>query len=439
MEVGALVGGGAGHPQHVHAGVADPLQRRPQALAVGGHADEVVRRPNRAAGEDTNPVEVQVEPVALDLVLRPRRLRTYFFPHTGKKYVRAGGEVAEADPAGVDRQLARGTGHPQLDRVQGGLAVGVRPPAGDARDDQLAVHEGAAGLRLDGEGGGVLARRSGQLDRNRARGPAVEGAQLGPHREDAVVAVEAGAQVEAVEGKGAAALQPDRAPGTDRRRPGGEAGRPPEQHRAEEAQVAVGELGAPPGARLAPHPQQRAQRPTADRQLVAALPQQSADVEGVRGEHRLARQDRLAVEEDLADGGDAVEPQQNLLARLRRRCLEAGAKPPVLGVEVARLPRPPATRGGERGGRGARHRGRNPVQLGARRRVLTGVGGARGRLPAGVDLHPLVALDASERRGQRRGLGLMRGHRPASRSSPPRRRRGRRSPAPGRTRGAGRA
>src|SRR5205807_2658804 len=91
---------------------------------------------------------------------------------------------------------------------------------------------------------------------------------------------------------------------------------------------------APARARSTPPPQDRRERVAVNHELVLRS-QQSAHVERVALEHRVSVVYELAVEVHIGDRRDAVEAERDLfLCGGRLRGGEAGAKPPVLGVEV---------------------------------------------------------------------------------------------------------
>jgi hypothetical protein len=69
-----------------------------------------------------------------------------------------------------------------------------------------------------------------------------------------------------------------------------------------------------------------------------------AELERARREHRVAREYLLAVEKDLCHRRHAVELERERLPGLRLVGTKPGAKPPVLGVEVVLLTRPPTPR-----------------------------------------------------------------------------------------------
>ena len=122
-----------------------------------------------------------------------------------------------------------------------------------------------------------------------------------------------------------AALQPHRPPGTNRGRSGRKARGPAEQHRAKEAQVALGDQPrAPARARTATLRQQRREGAAADRQLVArsiAAARRrpcAPHRQRVSREHRVALEDTLAVEIHLGDRRDPIQAQAHLFTRPRR-------------------------------------------------------------------------------------------------------------------------
>ena len=82
-----LVGPEPGQPDHVHAGCPDRLQGGPELRMGRDEVDAVERRPERPAGKDGDAVDVDEQPVALDVVIRPR----------------SGRDRPEADPSEVDR------------------------------------------------------------------------------------------------------------------------------------------------------------------------------------------------------------------------------------------------------------------------------------------------------------------------------------------------
>ncbi len=123
VELGRLVEAGAGDAEHVHAGVAHQLQRRPQVRARCREPDRIDRGPDRAADEDRHAADVDREPVALDVVIRAR----------------SGGQRPEADAPAIDGRRGVATPDRQPHGMQVRLAVGVRPPRGHPRDDQLAL------------------------------------------------------------------------------------------------------------------------------------------------------------------------------------------------------------------------------------------------------------------------------------------------------------
>ncbi len=300
--------------------------------------------------------------------------------------------------------------------MQDRLAVGVRPPPRHARNAQLAaggqailagivcrlvgvVHR-PAGRRVEGELRAVGARGPAQLDIHGAHLRSVQRAQPREHRQHAVLAIQACVQRELLYVQGPAALESHRSPGTHGRRSGRDPGQPAEQHRAKEAQVAVGnQPRAPAGARAAAHIQQWAERAAADRQLVARL-QPSCHVERVRREHRVALEHQLAVQVDLGHGRDSVQAQAHLFVSSDRLRVEARAKPPILGVEIARIARAPVARVAQDCGRRTGHARGQPRELVERGRIGMGLGPAPGGLPT-VAEHKLVVTLHADARGRR--------------------------------------
>ncbi len=202
-----LVGADAGHAQHVHARVADGEDGRPQVVDRRREPDDVERGPQRAPGEDRHAVDVQGQAVALDVVVRGR----------------PGGDLAEADAAGVDDRPGCRTVRSvddEPDVVGRRVAVGVRPPALDRG-------------HADGAVGGHARRRPGRprsaartvpvgpaTSTSTARGAAVppSATQTGTDGQDAVVAIERAAAASGRRRR-RRAVAPARPGATARRRP----------------------------------------------------------------------------------------------------------------------------------------------------------------------------------------------------------------------------
>ena len=231
----------------------------------------------------------------------------------------------------------------------------------------------------------------GDLDRGRRLG--ADRGDLQAHGEHAVAAVKARAKGQLLDGDRPAALEPRPSPGSHRRRLRSHPGRAAEQHRPEEAQVALGhEPGAPAGARAAALLQARAEGAAADRELVAGAAQLCADVEPVFGEHRVALEHQRFVEVDLGDGRDSIERQQHPLAVPGGLGVERRAEPPVLAVEVVVLARAPVSRGGQCAGGRAGNGGGDPSELAQLGRAGAQAGRRGGRPPSAGQLERRLAL-----------------------------------------------
>ena len=79
----ALIARGAGNPDHVHTGAPRRLEQRPAALGRGRGQRQVGRGPHRAARKHRHAVDLQPEPILLEVTDRGHR--------------------AEADPSGRQR------------------------------------------------------------------------------------------------------------------------------------------------------------------------------------------------------------------------------------------------------------------------------------------------------------------------------------------------
>jgi len=354
VERARLIRAGTGQAQHVHARLARLHYGRAQIVVRRGHRDHVERRPNRSACEHAHPVDVQVEPVALDVVIAAR-------PEC---------ELAKAHATRVDDRLRGRSADQHAHVVQGRLAVRVRPPPRNPGHRQLAARGGLLIRAAERELGSVGARRSVQLDLDRAQRRSVQRTQSRHDREHPdAVGVDARAERQLLDRDPPPALHAHGSPRADGGRPGCEAGRAAHQHRAKEAEVALGDqLRAPARAWATRLGEQRRERAAADRQLVVldtvagGGAQARPHLQLMGREHRVAVEHALAVEVHLGHRRDAVQAQAHLLAASRRLGLEARAKPPVLRVEVVGLARPPLGGVAKRAGGGARHARGHPAQ-----------------------------------------------------------------------------
>src|SRR6185503_20726114 len=278
------------------------LQRDAQIALRSAESHDIEWGPQRAAGEHRDAVDVDEQAVALDVVLGGR----------------ARGERPEADSGRGQRLRRAAVAGPDATPVQRGLAVGMRPPGRHVRDPELAVNAEAGIVDPAGDRGPSHTGRALDLDVHGGSSLTVQAPHQPADRENAVRAVEPGADGEIVEDDPAAPLQLDGSPRTDDRRPWRESRDAPDERRSEPAQVVIGnETRSPAGARPALRGKLRRERPEADRQLVAAA-QARADVDRVPLEHRLAAEDRLTVQEDLGERRQATEAEQDLLAGLGR-------------------------------------------------------------------------------------------------------------------------
>ena len=379
-----LVGTDARDPQHVHACVTDGEDGRPQLVDRRRESDDVQRRPQRPTDEDRHPVDVQGQSIPIDVVV----------------LVRPGGDLAEADAAGVDDRpwLVRPVRSvdDEPDAVGRRVAVGVRPPPFDRGQSNDTVGSHPVVVLGDPQRLADRAGRPGDLDVDRARGCRSAGAtQTGMDGQDTVITIEAWPKRQVVDDDPAPPLQPDGPPRTDGRRPGREARDPTQQHRAEPAQVVVRDQAGPPaGSRLPLDGQLGCERTTADDEFIRAT-QPRPDVHGVGREHRLACQQGLAVQEDLGQRGDPAEAQDDVLTGHCRFGLEADPEPPVLPVEVSRV----ASRLAQRAGRCARHARGQPLEAVQARRSRVGIGGGERSLPTSIDRDADVRVDARPGRG----------------------------------------
>ena len=92
------------------------LKNRAQLTDRRRHADEIQRAPDRSAREGAHAVDVQVEPVALDIVAGRR---------AGDDRPEPDSPLGEHAPVGLEPHA-----------VEHGITVGVRPPALDRGDPQ---------------------------------------------------------------------------------------------------------------------------------------------------------------------------------------------------------------------------------------------------------------------------------------------------------------
>ncbi len=379
-------------------------------------ADRVGRRPDGAPGEQAGPVHVQGEPVALDVVVGAR----------------PGGERPEAGPPGIDRQRAAVGANDQAHVVELRRAMGVRPPARDARDAQLPG-EGRAVVDRRLQRDTVSPGRPVQLDVDAVDGHSVETMDTDRDRQHAGVAVEPRPDTEAVDLDGPPPLEDHRAPRTDDHRPRREPGRAAQERGPEPAQVPVAdEAGAPAGAGLARLGEPRSECQAADRQLVRPA-DPIGEVQLERREHRLARRDQRAVQPHLGEARDALEPEDDPLTVDGRGRVESRPEPPVSTVEVR-------GRGQVRVAIGAcdraRHRRRDPIEVGSVRRGRSR-GRARRDLPAGHERGRIEGRADDGNRGGHDGHGVSRWPVGARSSPRSRHRPWRRSTAPGRTAAGG--
>ena len=281
MEGRHLVGRGADDPHEVHPRVARSGERRPQLVGRGRHAHGVGRGPHRSAGPDPHAVDVQVDAVALDVVVVPA----------------AGGEGAEPDAAVAELHVAGR--HADVVEHRGPVRMG--PPTGDRGDPELG-RSGAV------EPGAMRARRALEHHLQSVRRAPGD---LRADREDAVVAVEPWAEREGGEPRPRAHLQRYGPPRADRRGPRSDARRAAEQHRALPAQ-AVGHQSRPPAsaraARTADLGPERGEREAQGVRL-ARCRQEGGHVHRVLLPHGAAAQHHRAVQLDLREGRQTAEQE----------------------------------------------------------------------------------------------------------------------------------
>ena len=225
----------------------------------GCQADEIERCPDGAAGEHRHAVDVQIEAVA-------RRRGLGRAPQASSR--------KPTRPAVED--ALRGLRSPQTTQarvVQRRLAVGVRPPRARRREPsarrrqraRLPSRSVASSARCASSPDGPRSSTSTTLER--AVPSSVRSARGRSTPSSPSIR---GRSASSSTASRRAALQAHRPPRPDRGRARRKAGRPAQQHRAEEAQVAVGDQPrAPARARTAALAQQRRERAAADRQLVA--------------------------------------------------------------------------------------------------------------------------------------------------------------------------
>ena len=210
----ALVGTGAGHPQHVHAGVARPSRSAARSSAADGPSPTgSIGVQTRAAGEDAHAVDVQVEPVGVDIVRGVG-------PAASVRNPTRPASTAIA-PSRVDEQA---------NVVQRRLAVRVRPPALDGRARAACPGRRRRRRRPPSVQARCGARRPVELQLDRARRRAVQRAERvhPPRRRRRRRRGRAGAR--ARRGRAPpAARQPDRPPRSDDRRAGREPRRAAEE------------------------------------------------------------------------------------------------------------------------------------------------------------------------------------------------------------------
>ncbi len=244
----------------------------------GRHRDRVDRRPHGAAREHADAVDVQVEPVPFDVVAgrAPEA--------SSRKPTRPASTTVSCSALETRRRMSCKAGSPwvcghhratsaNLELAARNAGVASQSPARQPASSCAAVASreplsSTSHRRRRACRAAPVAARAPRASRPRRQ------ARTEPQPLDLDVA--------------AGARGAHRAPRADHGRSWRDAGAAAEQHRAEEAQVAlVHQPRAPARARATAHAQQRRERAAADRKLVA-LAQPPGDIERVCGEHRVA-------------------------------------------------------------------------------------------------------------------------------------------------------
>ena len=282
--------------------------------------DRVERRPERAAGEDGTP---------LTWTDSPSRSMSW-------SAVGPAASDPEPDAAGIDDVAAR-----RRRRSSSRTACRAGSPCvcGHQRRDVA----GSAARPST-----VERRRLGDGDRGRARrrpvGPSTTTVDASsrtgrPGSRSAgagrvstpVVAVEAGPDRQVLDRDAAPSLEPDRPPRADGDRARARTRDPAEQRGPEPAQVVVGDEPRPPArSRPALAPRDGSSARKRIDELVAGRGAARRHRPRARANIESLWSDRLAVEQDVGDGREAVEAQDDLLVVGGRRGVERRPEPPVL-------------------------------------------------------------------------------------------------------------
>jgi len=308
-----LIRRGSRYTHHVHAAVAHRLEQRAQLRPGWRRPARLKRRPHRAACEHGDAVDRQRKPVRFEPL--------------------AAAKLAKAGVPTVDPQRLAANRHQEREPVKAGLAMGVRPPARDRRNSELAADGQLACVHRQLEFRAMAPTRPLEFGDDALRRGLAERAKADREAEHAVAAVDARPQRKRRELEPAAALERNRTPRTDNSRAGGKPRRASEQHCAEEPQPAFAdEPRAPARPRSATDREQRTERAAADRQIVARR-ERRRHIHRRAREHRVATKHQGAVQIDLGDGREPFDHEHEPLARCRRRHGKVAAKPPVAPVE----------------------------------------------------------------------------------------------------------